>query len=144
METPIDNLFITGWVLFHEHELEKMSHDDIAGYLAGKYLSPYFPSFDLVELSERFDIDDADRICEWHNDSRFGMNITFLYYASTMSPETGGSISLRNLSTDDYEQIYPIAGTLVMMSQKQGIEHKAEICKIRRHMFNIDFDVEGF
>ncbi|MNK85686.1 hypothetical protein D3C87_1055710 [compost metagenome] len=103
-----------------------------------------FPSWELIECTENFQVEESDRIVEWHNDSRWGMNITFLYYLDEMKPETGGSISLRNLDTQEEIQVYPKAHQLIIMSQKPNIEHRAEYCNVRRHMFNIDFKVKGF
>lgn len=141
MMIDLTDLYVKGWARFEEPLLEQRS--DIVEYLGQKYLC-MFPQYELIEFTENFKVEESDRIVEWHNDSKFGMNITFLYYANTMQPETGGSISLRNTATGDSEKIYPTAGTLIVMSQKPHVEHQAEFCSIRRHMFNIDFDVKGF
>ena len=136
----LNDLFVKGWVKLVDPNVPL---DNPAEYLAAEYLS-MFPQVELIECFENFQVEESDRIVEWHNDSKFGMNITLLYYVNAMSPETGGSISLRNNDTGEEEQIYPVAGQLVIMSQKPNIEHRAEFCSVRRHMFNIDFNVKGF
>lgn len=135
----LTDLFVKGWVVFDEPDLHKI--DNFTTYLAEKYLK-MFPSWELIECFENFKVEDWDRITEWHNDSKFGMNITFLYYIDEMTEETGGAISIRN--DNEEEKIYPKSGTLVMMSQKSNILHCVEPCSIQRHMFNIDYFVEGF
>lgn len=136
----LEDLFLRGWVVLVDPEVPL---EDPAEYLAEKYLG-MFPSVELIECTENFKVAESDRIVEWHNDSKFGMNITFLYYVDEMSESTGGSISLRNLDTQDEAKIYPKAHQLIIMSQKPHIEHRAEYCSVRRHMFNIDYKVKGF
>ena len=136
----IEDLFVRGWAVFVDPHVEI---DRIGDYLREKYLG-MFPHADLIECTENFRVEDADRIVEWHNDGKFGMNITFLYYLDQMSPETGGSISLRNSDTKEQVQIYPQSHQLIVMSQKPHVEHRAEACNIQRHMFNVDFNVKGF
>jgi hypothetical protein len=58
-----------------------------------------------------------------------------------MSPEVGGSISIKNGIFE--EKIYPKKGTLIMLSQQRNVEHKAEYCSVRRRMYNIDYFVKG-
>jgi hypothetical protein len=70
------------------------------------------------------------------------MNVTFLYYIDEMSPEVGGSISIRN--GFDEIKIYPKSGTLILMSQKPNMQHKAEYCSILRRMYNIDYYIDGY
>lgn len=135
----LEDLFTKGWVVLVDDQVDLA---DAAGYLRQKYLG-MFPQAELVELTENFQVEDSDRITEWHNDSNHGMNLTFLYYLDAMSPETGGSISLRNTGTEEEVQIYPQAHQLIIMSQKPHVLHRAEACSIRRHMFNIDFKVKG-
>ncbi len=136
----LEDLFVKGWVILEDPNVPL---DSPAEYLAEKYLT-MFPAFELIECTENFRVDESDRIVEWHNDSKFGMNITFLYYVDAMSHETGGSISLRNTDTLEEIQVYPKSHQLIIMSQKPNIEHRAEFCSVQRHMFNIDYKVKGF
>lgn len=119
-----------------------LTKETIVSYIEDNVLSKLFTEWSLVELNEMFEVQESDRIVEWHNDSKWGMNVTFLYYMSNMSPEVGGSISIRNGINET--TIYPKNGSLIMMSQKKHVEHKAEYATIERHMFNIDFDVKGY
>lgn len=136
----LEDLFVKGWVVLVDPEVPL---EDPAEFLAQKYLG-MFPSWELIECTENFKVAESDRIVEWHNDAKWGMNLTFLYYLDEMSEATGGSISLRNLDTQEEVQIYPKAHQLIIMSQKPNIEHRAEFCSVRRHMFNIDYKVKGF
>jgi hypothetical protein len=136
----ISDLFNKGWVVLEDPNVDL---GDIENYLREKYLS-VFPSAELVECTENFQVEESDRIVEWHNDSRWGMNVTVLYYLDEQQPATGGSISLRNNVLEIEETIYPKEFQLIIMSQKSDVEHRAEYSSIRRHMFNVDFDVEGF
>lgn len=134
------DFYINGFVKLYEPNLNDQS--DIEKYLGDKYLSILFPSWKLVEFSKSDKVEEWDRITEWHNDSKFvGCNVTFLYYMDDMSPEVGGSISIRNGLHE--EQIYPTQGTLILMSQQSNVQHKVEYCKTQRRMYNIDYLVEG-
>lgn len=133
------DFYIDDFVVFDAPGLTK---ETVVGYIEENILSKLFSEWELVELNEMFEVQESDRIVEWHNDSKWGMNVTFLYYMSDMSPEVGGSISIRNSVNET--KIYPKKGTLIMMSQKKHVEHKAEYAKVERHMFNIDFDVKGY
>lgn len=135
----LSDFFVDDYVQLHIPGLTK---DTIVPYLEANILSKMFPKWELIEFGEMFEVQESDRITEWHNDAKFGMNITFLYYMSDMYAETGGSISIRNGTNET--KIYPTNGTLILMSQKPHVEHKAEFSTIRRHMFNIDFFVEGY
>lgn len=135
----LTEFFTRGWICFEEPNLHL--REDFTTYLANKYLS-MFPSWELIECFENFKVEEWDKITEWHNDGKFGMNITFLYYIDEMSPKTGGAIFIRNETVT--EMIYPKSGTLIMMSQKPNVLHRVEPCSIQRHMFNIDFAVKGF
>jgi hypothetical protein len=136
----LDDFFLKGFVLLHEDNLEK--NENIIEYLAKKYIEKIFPVWKLIEFSVSEKVLPEDRITFWHNDSRFvGCNLTFLYYMDDMSPEIGGSISIRNGIYE--EKIYPKNGTLIMLSQQPNVEHKAEFCKTRRKMYNIDYLVKG-
>lgn len=138
--TNLIDFYITGFVKLHEEDLDK--RDDIPDYLGKKYLSHLFPNWKLVEFTECEKVEVYDRITEWHNDSKFvGCNVTFLYYMDNMSPLVGGSISIRNGIAE--EKIYPKNGTLILLSQQNGVEHKAEYCSVRRRMYNIDYFVKG-
>lgn len=134
----ISEVLWKGWLVIEDH---KVNLDDIGGYLHQTYLSS-FPNAELIECTENFRVEEDDRIVEWHNDSRFGMNITFLFYLDEQFPETGGSISIRNLDLEVEETIYPKKNQLIIMSQKVNVEHRAEYSSIQRHMFNVDFYVE--
>lgn len=135
----LDNFFTHGFVLFEEPNAHERA--DFYNFLAEKYLGQIFPSWELVEVSYSEAVVPEDRITVWHNDSKFGMNVTFLYYMDDMSPDVGGSISIRN---GLYEKtIYPKAGTLIMLSQQPNVQHKAEYSTVRRRMYNIDYKVTG-
>lgn len=134
------DFYINGFVKLYESDLDK--RNDITDYLGNKYLDQLFPSWKLIEFVKSDSVTEWDRITEWHNDSTFvGCNVTFLYYMDDTSPEVGGSISIRNGIIE--EQIYPKNGTLILMSQQPNVQHKAEYCKTRRRMYNIDYLVEG-
>lgn len=136
----IDQFFINGYQQFNEPGLE--SREDMVSFIGNKYLTPIFPSWKLIEVSYAEKISPADRITVWHNDSKFGMNITFLYYIDKMCSDTGGSVSIKNGVTE--ETIYPQSGTLIMMSQKSFMLHKVEPCTTARRMYNIDYYVEEY
>jgi hypothetical protein len=140
LKTYIDQFFIDGYQQFNEPGLEL--HKDIVSFIGNKYLSPVFPSWKLIEVSYSEKVLLEDRITVWHNDSKFGMNITFLYYIDEMNPNIGGSISISN---GNHEVVfYPIHGTLIMLSQKQNMLHKVEYTTMQRRMYNIDYLVEGY
>lgn len=135
----LDNFFTHGFVVFDEPNLHE--RQDFYEYLAEKYLSPIFPSWNLVEVHYSEKVTPEDRITVWHNDAKVGMNVTFLYYMDEMSPDVGGSISIRNGLYE--ETIYPKPGTLILLSQQPHVQHKAEYSTVTRRMYNIDFNVEG-
>ncbi len=119
-----------------------LNTDSVVGYIENNLLPQFFPHWEQIEFGEMFEVQESDRIVEWHNDSKFGMNVTILYYMCDLSEETGGSISIRNGMHET--KIYPKNGTMILMSQKPHVEHKAEYCSVPRHMFNIDYFVEGY
>lgn len=136
----LDDFFLKGFVILEEQDLD--NHPNISEYLGKKYIEQIFPNWELKEFSKSDAVLPEDRITVWHNDSNFvGCNLTFLYYKDTMSPEVGGSISIKNEIFE--EKIYPKQGTLIMMSQQPNMMHKAEYCSIRRRMYNIDYYVKG-
>jgi hypothetical protein len=136
----LTDFYINGFVKLYEPDLGLRTN--VADYLGNKYLSQLFPKWQLIEFGEADVVEEWDRITVWHNDSTFvGCNVTFLYYMDDTNPDVGGSISIRNGLHE--EQIYPKKGTLILMSQQPNVEHKAEYCKTRRRMYNIDYLVEG-
>jgi len=110
----IDDLFTHGFVVFNEPNLHE--RNDFCKYLAEKYLEPIFPSWKLIECHYSEKISSGDRITVWHNDSNFGMNITFLYYMDDMNSDIGGAISIRNGLYE--EKIYPKSGMVILLSQQ--------------------------
>lgn len=136
----IENFFLKGYQILHDPGLEKIPN--MAQHIGDKYLSPVFPNWNLIELAYAEEVRPDDRITVWHNDSKFGMNITFLYYIDEMNPDIGGSISISNGSEE--ETVYPKYGTLIMLSQKLNMQHKVGYTTHRRRMYNIDYLVEGY
>lgn len=135
-----DDFFLKGFEVFSEPGIELKP--DMAKYIAEKYIKPVFPSWKLIELVYSEKVLPEDRITVWHNDSKFGMNITFLYYVDNMDQSKGGSISISNGNEEII--IYPKYGTLVMMSQKINMMHKVGYTTHQRRMYNIDYYVEGY
>ena len=136
----LSDFFLKGFVVLEEKNLE--NNPNIAEYLGKKYIEKIFPNWKFIEFNISSKVLEKDRITVWHNDSKFvGCNLTFLYYIDDMSPEIGGSISIKNNLFE--EKIYPKNGTLIMMSQQPNVFHKVEPCNSRRRMYNIDYLVEG-
>ena len=133
----LDSFFVNGFQVFQEPLL--LYVDDISVAIQKKYLSPIWSSIKLIEFGMTDGIKEDDYITRWHNDSKWGMNLTCLYYIDTMTPETGGSISIRNGIAE--ETIYPSAGTLIIMSQEKHVQHKVEYTEARRRVINADFYV---
>jgi hypothetical protein len=118
----IDIFFTNGFCILNEPRLE--FQDDMCKILGEKYLSLVFSKWTLVELKYAEKIHKEDKITEWHNDSKFGGNLTFLYYIDEMTENIGGAIEIDN-GTKTFK-IYPKYGTLIMMSQKSNMKHRVE------------------
>ena len=137
----LSDFFLKGFVILEEQGLNE-THN-ITDYLGKKYIEELFGDWELKEFTESFEVLKEDRITVWHNDFKLvGANLTFLYYMDDMSPEIGGSISIKNGLFE--EKIYPKKGMLIMLSQKQNVFHKVEFCSSRRRMYNIDYYVQRF
>lgn len=136
----LSDFYINGFVLLQEDSLE--TQENITEYLEQKYLAQLFPKWKLIEFGKSDRVEESDRITVWHNDSSYvGCNVTFLYYMNNLNESTGGSISIRNGLNES--KIYPSAGTLILMSQQDNVQHKVEPCSVERKMFNIDYYVDG-
>jgi hypothetical protein len=136
----LSDFYIKGFVLLQEDSLE--TKENITEYLEQKYLTQLFFKWKLIEFEKSSRVEESDRITVWHNDSSYvGCNVTFLYYINDLNESTGGSISIRNGLNES--KIYPSAGTLILMSQQDNVQHKVEPCNVERKMFNIDYYVEG-
>lgn len=136
----LNDFLIKGYQVFYEPEL--INQTDKESHIGNKYLLNIFGEWKLIESGYSEKISKDDYITEWHNDSNFGMNITFLYYLDEMSSEIGGSISVRNGITE--EEIFPKPGMLLMLSQQKHVEHKVGFTSAQRRVFNFDYLVQNF
>lgn len=132
------DFFLKGYEVFHE---DNLTASNVIEVVTEKYIAPMWSEYKLMEFDISEKIEEDDNICVWHNDSKFGFNLTFLYYLDNMTPETGGAISIRNGLYED--KIYPKKGMLLMLSQKPGVEHKVEFTELTRRVYGMDFKVEG-
>jgi len=109
-----------------------------------EYMSMYtqllrqvFSSLDVEKMWYCNGVEDTS--CPWHSDLLEEIDVSILCYLSDMSPEVGGYVAIRNLTTGNSVMYYPKFGDCLVLWHTKGFEHRAQPAIIDRLYVNCTY-----
>lgn len=112
--------------------------NQIAEHLKG-WTAP-FGQADLLRIHGWQGVDQGTS--QWHNDSREGQNLTVMLYLDNMYEEIGGCVEIKHDCW--HRTIYPKAGDIVFINQREGFLHRATSCLSLRRVVSADYKIKAW
>ena len=107
--------------------------NQVTKYLAKTYLTKI--SHERITIDIWSGVDVVTR--EWHSDNNDGQDFSILYYLDTSL--TDGAFYFKSMT--QYRQIYPSAGTLMLIRQTSEHLHKADPSKNLRRIIHAEYKI---